>query len=31
MGRLDKALDAAVSHHWMLIDMKQDWTQVFAD
>jgi hypothetical protein len=31
MGRLDKALDAAVSHHWMLIDMRQDWTQIFAD
>lgn len=31
MGRLDKALDAAASHHWMLIDMKQDWTRVFSD
>ena len=31
MGRLDKALDAAPSHHWILIDMKQDWKEVFAD
>jgi hypothetical protein len=31
MGRLDQALDAAPSHHWILIDMKQDWKQVFAD
>jgi hypothetical protein len=31
MGRLDKALDAAPSHHWILINMKQDWKEVFAD
>jgi hypothetical protein len=31
MGRLDNALDAAASHHWLLIDMKQDWVQIFPD
>jgi len=28
-GRLDKALDAAADRGWTLIDMRQDWKQVF--
>ncbi len=29
-GKLDKALDAAKSHGWILISIKDDWKQVFA-
>lgn len=29
MGRLDKALDAAKEHHWIVVDMKGDWKQIF--
>jgi len=29
-GKLDKALDAAVSNRWTLVDMKKDWKRVFA-
>ncbi len=30
VGKLDKALDAAPSHGWILINMKEDWKRVFA-
>jgi hypothetical protein len=30
VGRLDKALDAAREHGWTVVDMKNDWRQVFA-
>lgn len=30
-GRLDKALDAAPQRGWTVIDMRQDWKQVFPD
>jgi hypothetical protein len=29
IGRLDKALDGAKARGWTLVDMKQDWKQVF--
>jgi phosphoglycolate phosphatase-like HAD superfamily hydrolase len=29
VGRLDKALDAAPSAGWLVVDMKDDWSQVF--
>ncbi|WP_108681588.1 HAD family hydrolase [Methyloceanibacter sp. wino2] len=29
VGRLDKALDAAVENGWIVVDMKDDWGQVF--
>ena len=29
IGRLDKALDAAPAAGWLVVDMKNDWTQVF--
>ena len=29
VGRLDKALDEAPSAGWLVVDMKNDWTQVF--
>jgi hypothetical protein len=28
-GRLDKALDAAVMNHWVVVDMKNDWKRIF--
>ncbi|MFM7739847.1 MAG: haloacid dehalogenase-like hydrolase, partial [Planctomycetota bacterium] len=28
-GKLDKALDAAAQRGWTVIDMQQDWKQVF--
>lgn len=28
-GRLDKALDAALPNHWLVVDMKNDWKRVF--
>ena len=28
-GRLDAALDAAPVNHWIVVDMKRDWKQVF--
>lgn len=30
-GRLDKAMDMAQAEGWVLIDMKNDWKQVFPD
>ncbi len=29
MGKLDRALDEASTHGWTVVDMQQDWTQVF--
>ena len=29
-GRLDKALDAAASNKWTVVDMKKDWKRIFA-
>jgi hypothetical protein len=29
-GRLDKALDAAATNHWLVVDMKNDWKRIFA-
>jgi phosphoserine phosphatase len=29
VGRLDKALDAANSRGWLVVDMKRDWNRVF--
>lgn len=29
VGRLDKALDAAVENGWIVVDMKDDWKQIF--
>jgi len=29
-GKLDKALDAAAANGWTVVDMKQDWKEVFA-
>jgi len=29
VGRLDKALDAAADKGWVVVDMKNDWTDVF--
>ena len=29
VGRLDKALDAAPDNGWVIVDMKNDWNQVF--
>jgi hypothetical protein len=29
VGRLDKALDAAPKHGWIVVDMKKDWKVVF--
>jgi len=29
-GRLDKALDAAASNRWTVVDMKKDWKRIFA-
>lgn len=31
IGRLDQALDAATEHGWTVVNMKQDWKQVFPD
>ncbi len=31
MGRLDKALDGASAHHWVVIDMKKDWARIFLE
>lgn len=28
-GKLDKALDAAAANGWIVVDMKQDWKEVF--
>ncbi len=28
-GRLDKALDAAAENNWTVVDMKNDWKQIF--
>ena len=30
VGKLDKALDAAVLNKWTVVDMKKDWKRVFA-
>jgi len=29
IGKLDKALDAAAASGWTVVDMKQDWKEVF--
>ncbi len=29
IGRLDKAIDEADMRHWIVIDMKRDWNQIF--
>ena len=29
VGRLDKALDMAADTDWVVVDMKNDWNQVF--
>jgi len=29
VGRLDKALDTAADKGWVVVDMKNDWNQVF--
>ena len=31
VGRLDRGLDEAARHDWLLIDMRRDWKRVFAD
>jgi phosphoglycolate phosphatase-like HAD superfamily hydrolase len=31
IGRLDKALDEAGAKGWVVVDMKNDWSKVFAD
>jgi hypothetical protein len=28
-GRLDKALDAAATNKWVVVDMKNDWKRIF--
>jgi hypothetical protein len=28
-GYLGKALDAAASNQWMMVDMKKDWKRIF--
>jgi hypothetical protein len=28
-GRLEKALDAAATNHWVVVDMKNDWKRIF--
>jgi hypothetical protein len=30
LGRLDKALDQARDRRWTIVDMKQDWREVFS-
>lgn len=30
IGKLDKALDAALANSWTVVDMKQDWAKVYA-
>jgi len=30
IGKLDKALDAAMANHWIVVSMKSDWKRVFA-
>ena len=30
-GRLDKALDAAAGNNWTVVDMKNDWKQIFPE
>jgi hypothetical protein len=29
IGQLDKALDEAARHDWVVVDMKQDWGRVY--
>lgn len=31
VGRLDKALDEARAQKWIIVDMKRDWSEVFAE
>jgi hypothetical protein len=31
VGRLDKALDAAAAHGWLVVSMEEDWSVVFAE
>jgi len=30
IGKLDKGLDEAQKHAWLVIDMKRDWKQIFS-
>jgi phosphoglycolate phosphatase-like HAD superfamily hydrolase len=30
VGRLDKALEVAQASHWTVVDMKKDWSRIFA-
>jgi hypothetical protein len=30
IGKLDKALDAAATNKWTVVDMKRDWKPIFA-
>ena len=30
VGKLDKALDDAGTHRWLIVDMKNDWKRIFA-
>ena len=31
IGKLDKALDEAQARGWTVVDMKNDWKQIFVD
>lgn len=31
VGKLDKALDEAMAKHWVVIDMKSDWKNIFSN
>lgn len=29
IGKLDKALDLAGQNHWLVVDIKRDWSEVY--
>jgi hypothetical protein len=31
IGKLDRALDEATAKDWTIVDMKNDWKQIFID
>jgi hypothetical protein len=31
VGRLDKALDAAIAEKWIVVSMKNDWSRIFPE
>ena len=31
IGKLDSALDEAISRKWVVVDMKQDWKVIYPD